>query len=300
MNILPFDQQCAVIGALTEGASICSVERLAGIHRDTIMRLAARVGLGATKFHDRTVHSLQVSRIELDECWSYVAKKQRKWTQADGPNKGDQYIYIALAAAAKAILSFRVGKRDLENTALFAADLRDRVINAPEISTDGWPSYGPAIRDAFGSHCTHGVIVKTYREDAVGMDAARRYSPGDVVAVERYDVIGSPMYISTSYVERQNLTLRMQQRRLTRLTNCFSKKLENHVAAIGLYVAHYNFCRVHESLGKRETPAMALGLTDHAWTIGELLMACLDNAPRGPRNEHGPRRKFTVIEGGKL
>ena len=299
MNILSFEQQCAAIGALTEGASIRSVERLTGIHRDTIMRLAARVGLGAIKFHDRTVHSVQVSRIELDECWSFVGKKARNWKPADGPNKGDQYIYIALAATAKAILSYRVGKRDLQNTALFAADLRDRVVNAPEISTDGWPSYGPAIRDAFGSRCSHGVIVKTYREDAVGMEAARRYSPGDVVAVDRYDVIGEPMFISTSYVERQNLTLRMQQRRFTRLTNAFSKKLDHHVAAVGLYVAHYNFCRVHESLGRRETPAMALGLTDHAWTIGELVTACLDNAPRDPRKVHGPRRQFRVIDGGQ-
>ena len=298
MNILPFEQQCAAIGALCEGASIRSVERLTGIHRDTIMRLAARIGLGAIKFHDRTVHSVQVSRIELDECWSFVAKKARNWKPADGPNKGDQYIYIALASTAKAILSFRIGKRDLENTMLFAADLRDRVVNAPEISTDGWPSYGPAIRDAFGSRCSHGVIVKTFREDAVGMEAARRYSPGDVVAVDRYDVIGEPMFISTSYVERQNLTLRMQQRRFTRLTNAFSKKLDHHVAAVGLYVAHYNFCRVHESLGRRETPAMALGLSDHAWTIGELVTACLDNAPRDPRKVHGPRRRFNVIDGG--
>lgn len=299
MNILSSEQQCTVVGALCEGTSIRAVERMTGIHRDTIMRLAVRVGLGAIKFHDRTVHSVQVSRIELDECWSFVGKKQRKWTPADGPNLGDQSIYIALASTAKAILSFLVGKRDLENTMLFAADLRDRVINAPEISTDGWPSYGPAIRDAFGSRCSHGVIVKTFREDAVGMEAARRYSPGDVVAVDRYDVIGEPMFISTSYVERQNLTLRMQQRRFTRLTNGFSKKLDHHVAAVGLYVAHYNFCRVHEALGRRETPAMALGLTDHVWTIGELVTACLENAPRDPRKMHGPRRNFSVIEGGK-
>lgn len=298
MNILSLEQQCAVIGALTEGASIRAVERLSGVHRDTIMRLAARVGLGAIKFHDRTVHSVQVSRIELDECWSFVAKKQRRCNAAE-VEKGDQYIYLALAATAKAILSFHVGKRDLENTMQFAADLRDRIVNAPEISTDGWPSYGPAIRDAFGMRCTHGVIVKTFREDAKGMDAARRYPPGDVVAVERYDVIGNPMFISTSYIERQNLTLRMQQRRMTRLTNGFSKKLDHHIAAVGLYVAHYNFCRVHESLGRRETPAMALGLTDHAWTIGELVTACLANAPRDPRKEHGPRRQFRVVEGGK-
>jgi IS1 family transposase len=298
MNVISLDQQVAIIGALTEGCSIRAVERLTGVHRDTIMRLGARVGLGAIKFHDRTVHSLQVSRIELDEAWSFVGKKQRTWMPADGPAKGDQYIYLALASTAKAILSFRVGKRDFENTRLFAEDLRERIINAPEISTDGWPSYGPAIRDAFGSHCSHGVVVKTFREDAVGMDAARRYSPGDVVKVEYKVAVGHPSYISTSYVERQNLTLRMQQRRCTRLTNGFSKKLDNHVAAIGLYVAHYNFCRVHESLGRRETPAMALGLTDHAWTIGELLTACLENAPRGPRKVHGPRRQFRVIEGG--
>jgi IS1 family transposase len=298
MNILPFDKQCAVVGALCEGLSIRAVERMTGIHRDTIMRLAARVGLGAVKFHDRTVHSVQVSRIELDEAWSFVGKKQRNCNRAE-VTKGDQYIYIGMAATAKAILSYRVGKRDFENTAAFAADLRDRIVNAPEISTDGWPSYGPAIRDAFGTRCTHGVVVKTFREDAKGMEAARRYSPGDVVAVNYQAVIGAPSYISTSYVERQNLTLRMQQRRLTRLTNGFSKKLDNHVAAIGLYVAHYNFCRVHEALGRRETPAMALGLTDHAWTIGELIEACLANAPRDPRKVHGPRRNFRVIEGSK-
>lgn len=240
MNILPFEQQCAVIGALTEGTSIRAVERMTGIHRDTIMRLAARVGLGAVKFHDRTVHSVQVPRIELDEIWSFVGKKQRNCNRAE-VTKGDQYIYIALAATTKAILSYRVGKRDFENTSLFAADLRDRVVNAPEISTDGWPSYGPAIRDAFGAHCSHGVVVKTFREDAKGMETARRYSPGDVVSVKYQAVIGMPSYISTSYIERQNLTLRMQQRRMTRLTNGFSKKLDHHVAAIGLYVAHYNF-----------------------------------------------------------
>jgi hypothetical protein len=171
-----------------------------------------------------------------------------------------------------------------------------RVINAPEISSDGWPSYGPAIRDAFGSQCTHGVIQKVYAAEP-SKDAARRYSPGYVVAVERRNEIGLPGNISTSYVERQNLTLRMQQRRFTRLTNGFSKKLDHHVAAVGLYVAHYNFCRVHETI--RKTPAMALWITDHIWTVGELVAACLDNAPSEPRKHHGPRRQFRVIDGGR-
>lgn len=297
MNVLSPDQQATVIGALTEGCSIRAVERLTGIHRDTIMRLGARVGYGALKFHDRTVHGLQVARVELDEAWSYVGKKQRQWKPGDGPDKGDQYIYIALASSAKAILSFRVGKRDFDNTRRFADDLRERIINAPEISTDGWPSYGPAIRDAFGGHCSHGVVIKTFREDAVAASAARRYSPGEVVAVEYHSVIGYPKNISTSYVERQNLTLRMQQRRFARLTNAFSKKLAHHVAAVGLYVAHYNFCRVHESLGRRQTPAMALGLTDHVWTIGELMQACLADRERNPRKPLSGG--FRVIEGGR-
>jgi hypothetical protein len=129
--------------------------------------------------------------------------------------------------------------------------------------------------------------------------AIKRESRPSTTLATSNDVIGEPRFISTSYVERQNLTLRMQQRGLTRLTNGFSKKLDHHVAAIGLYVAHYNFCRIHESLGRRETPAMALGLTDHAWTIGELVTACLENAPRDPRKQHGPRRRFNLVEGGK-
>ncbi len=295
MNILPFDKQCAVIGALCEGSSIRAVERMFQIHRDTIMRLAARVGTGAIKFHDRTVHSLQVSRVELDEIWGFVGKKQRRCSRAE-TTKGDQYAFIALAATQKAILSYRVGKRDQENTVAFAADLRDRIINAPEISTDGFPSYGLAIRSAFGTRCSHGVVIKTFREDAKGMEAARRYSPGDVVAVEYQSVIGAPSYISTSYIERQNLTLRMSQRRLTRLTNGFSKKFENHCAAIALYVMHYNFCRVHEAL--RITPAMQLGITDRVWSIGELVHAALTGEiqDRVSFQKNGLR----VIQGGKV
>jgi hypothetical protein len=169
------------------------------------------------------------------------------------------------------------------------------VIGAPEISTDGFTPYLTAIRDAFNGRASHGVIVKTYSVTNLAVkDAARRYSPAEVVAVSREVVSGLPSYISTSYVERQNLSLRMGQRRFTRLTNGFSKKLTNHVAAVSLYVTHYNLCRVHEAL--RTTPGVALGIADRVWTIGDLLEAALSLEPNRPVRT---KRQFTVIDGGK-
>src|SRR5262249_15056691 len=158
-------------------------------------------------------------------------------------------------------------------TEAFCADLRERIINRPEISSDAFSAYPWAIDLAFGIDVDYGQIVKQYHGEPA-IDAARRYSPGYVVGVQRTVIAGRPRKIATSYIERQNLTLRMQQRRFTRLTSGFSKKLENHAAAVGLYVAHYNLCRVHEAL--RMTPAMALGVTDHIWTVGELIDAALD------------------------
>ena len=210
-------------------------------------------------------------------------------------HKGDQYTFIGMASSAEAIISYRTGKRDSENTDLFIQDLRQRVIGAPEISTDGFLPYQNAIRDAFNGRASHGVIVKTYSVTNLAVkDAARRYSPAEVVAVEREVVSGLPAHISTSYVERQNLTLRMTQRRFARLTNGFSKKLANHAAAVSLYVAHYNLCRVHEAL--RTTPAVALGIVDRVWTIGDLIDAVLPLEPNRPVRV---TRNFTVIEGGK-
>jgi IS1 family transposase len=298
MHVLSRDQRISIIAALTEGMSIRATERLTGIHRDTIMRLGARVGAGCQQLHDRTMHSLRVGRIELDEIWSYVGKKQKRVTPRDIAVRGDQYVFIALASSTKAILTYRIGKRDSSTTEAFVYDLSERILGNPEISTDGFHPYLPTIRSAFGKRASHGVINKTYSVTHLAVkDAARRYSPAEVIAVERAVVSGNTaMQISTSYVERQNLTLRMTQRRFGRLTNAFSKKIENHVTAVDLYVTHYNFCRVHEAI--RQTPAMALGLTDHVWTIGELIEAALANVP----DDLGRRRKpvrLTVIEGGK-
>ena len=189
-------------------------------------------------------------------------------------------------------MSYRIGQRTSDNTYAIITDLRERVIGAPEISTDGLVWYEPAIRHSFGQRVAYGQIVKAYAGEPA-LDAARRYSPGVVVSVDRRVVSGTPTHISTSYIERSNLTIRMASRRFTRLTNGFSKKLENHAAAFALFVAHYNFARVHEST--KVTPAMALGVTDHPWTIGELLDTALHYEPTKP-SVYG---RFRVIDGGK-
>jgi IS1 family transposase len=293
MNVLPFEKQVEAIAALTEGVSVRATERLTGVNRGTILSLGVRVGEGCAKLHGRLMRNLDVNRIELDEIWSFVGKKQRNVTQDDGDMVGDQYTFIALAGAAKAIITYRIGKRTAINTQAFVDDLRARVIGSPEISADGFQAYPWAVAMAFGEDCEFGVIEKHYAVNG-SKEASRRYSPGQVTGVSKNAVIGSPKYVSTSYVERQNLTLRMSQRRFTRLTNGFSKNYLNHCAAVALYVAHYNFCRVHEAL--RVTPAMQLGITDHVWTISELVDAALNGVVQEPQGRKVGR--FTVIDGG--
>ncbi|MGE0184099.1 MAG: transposase [Parvularculaceae bacterium] len=296
MNRLPFDRQIEVISALTEGCSIRATERMTGAHRDTIMRLGVAVGEACAGLHDRMMRNLNVDYIELDELWSFVAKKQRRTTPEDGKEVGDQYIFTALDRFNKAIISYQVGKRDQNNTRRFLYDLRERVINTPQINSDAFPAYPEAVWSAFGDDCHYGQIVKRYVGEPP-INAARRYSPGVVVGVQKEVVTGFPVkhMISTSHVERSNLSARMASRRLTRLTNGFSKKLRNHKAAFSLYVAHYNLCRVHETL--RATPAMALGLTDHPWSIGELIETA--TAEIGPTEPTGKSvRGFRVIDGG--
>jgi IS1 family transposase len=299
MNYLSREKQIEVIAALCEGVGIRTAARLTGVNRGTVGSLALRVGMGCMELHDRLMVGVRTERLELDEAWSFVGKKQKNVKRHEIHAKGDQYVFIGMAGTQKAIISWGVGKRNAESTMDFLHDLRSRVIGQPEISTDGFKPYLTAVRDAFGDSASHGVIVKTYSVTNLAKDAVTRYSPAQVVAVSREVVSGDPdQYVSTSYVERQNLSLRMGSRRFTRLTNGFSKKLDNHVAAVALYVAHYNFCRVHEAL--RMTPAKAIGVAHRTWTIAELVEAALNAAPPMP-TETPPerRRKFTVIEGGR-
>ncbi len=301
MNNLPREKQIEIVSALCEGVGQRAVARLTDTDRKTVARLALRVGRGCAELHDRMMVGLHITRCELDEVWGYVGRK-RRWNQKptkDGPVTGDQYTFVALASSSRAIIAYYTGKRTSENTDLFIQDLRERVIGTPEISSDAFQFYKPAIRDAFGNRVAYGQINKTYSVTHLAVtEASRRYSPAEVVKVERAAVNGVPAEISTSYVERSHLTLRQSSKRFGRLSNGFSKKLEPHCAAVSLHVAFYNLCRTHETL--RTTPAVALGIADHAWSIGELIDAALATQPITPETTAPDRRKqFRVIEGGK-
>jgi IS1 family transposase len=297
MNYLHRDKQIAVVAALCDGLGVRAASRITGVNRGTVAALALKVGRGAAELHDRIVVGVRTSRLELDELWAFVGKKQKRVKRNEAAVKGDTYTYVGLAASARAIVAYHTGKRDTANTDTFIQDLRQRVIGAPEISSDGFLPYQPAIRAAFASSA-YGQITKTYSVTDLRRSAAHRYSPAEVIAVEREVVNGVPAQISTSYVERSHLTLRMANKRFARLGNGFSKKLEQHAASVSLYVAHYNLCRVHESL--RCTPAIALGIADRVWTVGDLLDAALATQPIDPVVTAPDRRKrFRVIEGGK-
>lgn len=293
MNILSRDKQIAVIGALSEGCSIRSTERLTGVHRDTIMRLGVTVGQRCDVLHNRMVRNVSPHHVQLDELWAFIGKKQRNVTKQDRRVKGDHYLFLALDPTSKGILSYKVGKRDANTTTEIVTDLKSRLMTRPHISSDAFQPYRQTIEDVFGDECQYGQIIKRYRSDP-SKTAARRYSPGEVVGVSYEHVIGHQPHICTSHVERVNLSIRMSSRRFTRLTTGFSKKVENHKAAVSLFCSHYNWCRVHGSIG--ETPAMAMGLTDHVWTISELMDHTIDN-PHYP-TEGRRYGRFMVIDGG--
>jgi IS1 family transposase len=269
MNKLSLDKQTAIIGALVEGNSIRSVERMSGVHRDTIMRLGVRVGNTCEKVMDEKMRNLPCKHVELDEIWCYVGKKQRWVTKDDDPSVvGDFWCWVSLDADTKLVPTYKVGKRDAETAHAFVDDLSSRLANRIQLSTDGLSHYITAVQDSFGIDVDYGTIVKFYEAEPIGPG---RYSPPKVTKVEKSYVIGNPSLdrTSTSYVERQNLTMRMNMRRFTRLTNGFSKKVENLKAAVSLHFAHYNFVRVHKTL--RCTPAMEAGVVNELWTISNLV-----------------------------
>jgi IS1 family transposase len=237
------------------------------------MRLGVRVGEGCARLHDRMIRDLQVNLIELDEQWHFIGKKQKRVRQDDPDEVGDVWLFVALAATQKAVLSYCVGKRTAENTEALAMDLRARIVNRPQITSDGYAPYVGAVEAAFGMNVDYAMLTKKYVGDSNLPDGAHRYSPGHVAGIDKTVKRGIPdsEKISTSYVERSNLSSRMQMRRFTRLTNGFSKKLENHCTAVALWVAFYNLCRVHETLCC--TPAMAAGVTDRLCSVEDLLIA---------------------------
>lgn len=267
-NVLPKGKQSAVLGCLVEGASVRATERMTGVHRDTILRLVLRAGDKCTQLMNETLRDLSCRRVQVDEIWSFVGKKQRHLRPEDDPSKvGDVWTFVAVDAETKLVPAFRVGKRDLQTATAFLGDLSSRVRNRVQLSSDALAAYVEASERAFGSNVDYGQIVKSYEAEPLNPG---RYSPPHVVAVERFAIMGSPdpLHISTSHVERQNLTMRMQMRRFTRLTNGFSKKLENLKAAVAVHFAWYNFVRIHRTL--RITPAMAAGATNRVWSLEDL------------------------------
>lgn len=269
MNKLKSEKQIAAISALVEGNSIRSTERMIGVHRDTIMRLLVRVGTGCERLLDESMHGLACKRLQVDEIWAYVDKKQRHLTIHDDPTRtGDVWTFVAIDADTKLVPSYRIGQRTLPAAKAFLADLETRLTNRVQLSSDALSAYVEASEAAFGANVDYGRIVKCYEAEPIGPG---RYSPPHVVSAERECISGNPdpVHISTSYVERQNLTMRMSMRRFTRLTNAFSKKLENLKAAVALHFAYYNFVRVHRTL--RVTPAMEAGVADRLWSLHDLL-----------------------------
>jgi IS1 family transposase len=272
-NVLPRSKQIEVLRSLVEGVSVRGTERLTGVSRPTILALLVRMGEGCAALLNDRMRDLPCKRLELDELWAFVQKKQRHVRDdEDGSRVGDTWTYVAIDAETKLIPCFMTGKRNAETTDAFISDLASRLRYRVQISTDGLRMYADAIGDAFASGVDYGTIVKEYEAEAAGPG---RYSPPKVKATEKTPIYGSPVeeLVSTSFVERQNLTMRMQIRRFTRLTNAHSKKLENHGAAVALHFAHYNFCRIHSSL--RVTPAMAAGIETTVWGIDQLMDAAL-------------------------
>jgi IS1 family transposase len=258
-----------VINCLVEGNSIRSAERMTGTHRDTVCRLLVEVGDGCAKLMDEQMRELPSRRIEVDEIWAYVGKKQRHMTVLDDPRRvGDQYTFVALDPETKIVPSYRVGSRDLPTATAFITDLSERLANRVQLSSDALAAYVATTEQAFGADIDYGQIVKAYETEPVERG---RYSPPHVVGAVRSVIVGNPdpAHISTSLIERQNLTMRMSMRRFTRLTNAFSKKVENLRAAVSLHFAHYNFVRVHRSL--RVTPAMEAGVSERLWSLDELV-----------------------------
>jgi IS1 family transposase len=270
MNQLGVERQAVVISALVEGNSIRSVERMTGIHRETIMRLTIRIADGCDRLMEEIMRGLTCEHLQLDELWGYVGMKQKTAKKLGKTAEyGDVYTFVALDADTKLIPAFHVGNRDGDNTRLFIRDLKQRIVNRPQITTDAYQAYFGAIIRYFGQDVDYAHEQKVFASE---LNSGRgRYSPPVLAGCDRQAVIGDPdpAHISTSFVERQNLTIRMSMRRFTRLTNGFSKKRENMVAAVCLHFAHYNFCRLHKTL--KTTPAVAHGLENHVWSIEELL-----------------------------
>ncbi len=271
MNRLSLEKRTQIIGLLCEGTSLRATSRLAEVSINTVTKLLVDVGSHCAWYHNETVKNLKTKRVECDEIWSFVYAKQKNVPEEmkDRKDVGDVWTWTAIDADSKLIISYMVGERNATYANMFMQDVASRLSNRVQLTTDGLKVYIEAVENAFGGDIDYAQLVKIYGEAPGG---EKRYSPAECTGTKKETCQGkpNPKLISTSYVERQNLTMRMSMRRFTRLTNAFSKKLENHEHAIALHFMYYNFVRIHKTL--RVTPAMEAGITKKLWTIEDLSM----------------------------
>ena len=288
MNKLTVEERAKILHLLCEGMSIRAITRLTGASKNTVAKLLIDAGKACAAYHDANVREVKSARVQVDEIWSFTYAKQKNVATAkDAPEgAGDTWTWTAIDADSKLIVSYLVGSRDAEYAVAFIQDLADRVAGRFQLTSDGLNAYIGAVEDAFGDDIDFAQLVKIYGPTVT---APGRYSPAECTGTRIRRVRGDPdgAHVSTSYVERSNLTMRMHMRRFTRLTNAFSKKVENHAHAVALHMMFYNFVRIHKTL--RVTPAMAAGVTDRLWEI-EDIAKLVEEAEAKPA-KRGPYRK---------
>jgi IS1 family transposase len=274
MNKLSQERKTQVIKVLCEGNSIRSTARITGTAINTVVKLLREVGAACLEYQDKTMRNLSCKKLQCDEIWSFAYAKAKNVPEEHNGEfgYGDVWTFTAIDADTKLVPAWLVGLRNADCAYEFASDLKSRLLNRVQLTTDGHGMYLEAMECAFGADIDYGMLVKLYGPEP---ELGRRYSPAKCLSATKHVVQGKPDYeaISTSYVERQNLTMRMSMRRFTRLTNAFSKKLENHEYALALYFMYYNFARPHKTLANpcHRTPAMAAGISNHIWTVEEII-----------------------------
>jgi IS1 family transposase len=270
MNRLPLEKRARILGMLVEGNSLRATSRMCDVSINTVTKLLVDVADAAMEYHDQHVRKVRVRRLQCDEIWCFVGAKNKNATpEQKQQGWGDVWTWTAIDADTKLCLSYLVGGRDASWAHEFMGDCAERITGRVQITTDGHRVYLDAVEEAFGADIDYAQLQKIY---GASMEPERQYSPARCIGCDMKVVSGSPdpKHVSTSYVERQNLTMRMGMRRFTRLTNAFSKKVENHAAAVAIHFIHYNFARIHKTL--RITPAMAAGLSDHVWSLEEIAL----------------------------
>ncbi|WP_209425380.1 IS1 family transposase [Pararhodobacter sp. SW119] len=291
MNKLDNKTRTLILRLLCEGNSIRATSRIADVSKNTVNKLLIDAGKACADYHDANVRNVRASLVQCDEIWSFTYAKEKNVAKAKAApeDAGDTWTWTALDSESKLIVSYLVGGRDSEYATAFMDDLRDRLANRVQLTTDGHKAYLEAVEGAFGADVDYAQLVKLYGEPTGQKGHERKYSPSECTGTKKRLIEGQPVkeLVSTSHVERQNLTMRMHMRRFTRLTNAFSKKVENHAHAVALHFMFYNFCRIHQTL--RVTPAMASGLTDRLWDIADLV-ALVEAAEPSPA-KRGPYKK---------